>query len=438
MKKFVLFLLYSLFLLETFSQETENRNAGFIKNERAKTTSSNNIHNLDSRMDAWPILPDPICPEAYKIVILGSSTTYGTGASPIDSSWVNKFRMYVQQQNAQVNITNLGLGGFTTYHVCPSNFIPPPNRPLPNPARNITAALALNPNAIIINLPTNDAASSYTILETKDNFIRIVNAADAQNVPVWVTTSQPRDGLSAGQTNNLVQLKDWVYQRFGNKAIDFWTDIANENGTINALYNYGDGVHLNNLGHHILFSRVLYEKIWDSICIRRYNSNLHPITNAGPDTIIKAPLDSVLLNANASYDPDGFITNYSWRQIEGTPANIVNENGIITWVKSLVPGNYLFELTVTDNMFAIGKDSINIIVIPFPSITWTGAENTDWGNTANWEGNVLPSATTNVLIPSGLSRYPLINFSTTIRSISCSRGASVVLATGVLLVVLGQ
>ena len=386
----------------------------------------------------WPILPAPLCPESYKIVTLGSSTTYGTGASPFDSSWVNKFRKYVQIQNAQVIVTNLGLGGYTTYHVSPSDFIPPAGRPLPDPARNITAALALNPNAIIINLPTNDEASSFPIQETKDNFNRIVNAADAQNVPVWVTTSQPRNGLSVSQINNLVQLKDWVNQRFGNKAIDFWTDIANTNGTIKTIYDYGDGVHLNNLGHHILFTRSLYEKIWDTICIRRNNNNLPPVANAGPDLSITLPTDSVFLNAVASYDTDGIIIGYSWRQIEGSPTTIVNENNISTWIKSLVPGNYRFELTVTDNLLAIAKDSVLITVNPYPTITWSGAESTAWENTANWIGNVLPSATDNVFIPAGLLRYPIISVNTTIRSISCSEGTSAAIAAGILLTLTGK
>ncbi|HSN62108.1 MAG TPA: PKD domain-containing protein, partial [Ferruginibacter sp.] len=475
---------------------------------------------------AWPVLPPPICPQPYRIVILGSSTGVGAGALPVDSSWANKLRMYVQQQNAQVVVTNLSLGGYTTYHVNPTGYIPGPYRPYPDPARNITAALALNPDAIIINLPTNDAAGAFTLQETQNNFNLIDATAAAQHVPVWVTTSQPRSGLSAGAQSNLVQLKDWVNQRFGNKAIDFWTIIANPDGTVNPTYSAGDGVHINNLGHHLVFTRVLNEKIWDSICIRRNPINLPPVANAGANIVIHAPVDSAFLNGSLSNDADGSIIIYKWKKVAGPTATIINENNVNTWAKSLVAGNYLFELTVTDNLLAVDKDtvavllnipptanagndssitlpgnsillsviasdadgsitsyswrqysgvlvgniayantsqasitfisqgnygfeitvtdnngatdkdSVLVIVYPDPTITWSGAVSTVWENPANWVGNIVPFSTNNVVIPAGLSRYPVISVNTTVRSIDCATGTSVTVATGVLLIVM--
>jgi hypothetical protein len=92
----------------------------------------------------WPVMPVPSCTQSYRVVILGSSTSLGTGASPIDSSWANKFRLFLLQQNASNSFTNLSLGGFTTYSVNPTGYVPPAGKPAPDPARNITAALALN------------------------------------------------------------------------------------------------------------------------------------------------------------------------------------------------------------------------------------------------------------------------------------------------------
>ncbi|NJY62471.1 T9SS type A sorting domain-containing protein [Salinimicrobium sp. CDJ15-81-2] len=40
---------------------------------------------------------------------------------------------------------------------------------------------------------------------------------------------------------------------------------------------------------------------------------------------------------------------------------------------------------------------------------WTGAADTNWNNTANWSCSSLPTRTTNVVIPSGLTNYPIIN-----------------------------
>ena len=44
------------------------------------------------------------CNRPWKIVILGSSTTYGTGASTTDSSFVSKYRAYIKRKNPLNNI----------------------------------------------------------------------------------------------------------------------------------------------------------------------------------------------------------------------------------------------------------------------------------------------------------------------------------------------
>ncbi len=51
-------------------------------------------------------------------------------------------------------------------------------------------------------------------------------------------------------------LKDSTYALFGDKTIDFWTISALKNGSINPVYNSGDGVHLNDEGHRLLFEEV--------------------------------------------------------------------------------------------------------------------------------------------------------------------------------------
>jgi hypothetical protein len=138
------------------------------------------------------------CNSVFKIVVLGSSTAYGTGASPIDSSCINKYKNYVLSKSSSNTIINLAIPSVTTYHVlCPTGFVPPPNRPFPvDPDHNITKALSFHPDAIIINLPSNDIALGIPQQESKDNYERTMHLADSANIPVWVTTTQPRNTLS--------------------------------------------------------------------------------------------------------------------------------------------------------------------------------------------------------------------------------------------------
>ncbi|MEO7483222.1 MAG: hypothetical protein ABIT81_05645, partial [Ferruginibacter sp.] len=73
--------------------------------------------------------------------------------------------------------------------------------------------------------------------------------------------------------------------------------------------------------------------------------NQPPIANAGADQTITLPIDSVLLNGNLSFDPDGTIVSYQWAKISGPAAyNISNPTSVQIKVDQLVQGNYQFEL----------------------------------------------------------------------------------------------
>ena len=61
----------------------------------------------------------------FHLVILGSSTAAGTGPSSPDSTWVNRYRNFLQGINPDNLVTNLAIGGTTTYHIMPNWFSPP-------------------------------------------------------------------------------------------------------------------------------------------------------------------------------------------------------------------------------------------------------------------------------------------------------------------------
>jgi hypothetical protein len=69
-------------------------------------------------------------------------------------------------------------------------------------------------------------------------------------------------------------------------------------------------------------------------------------------------------------------------------------------------------------------------------ISWTGNVNTEWENAGNWSGNAVPTASSIITIPSGRLNYPVVNATTTVRSITCAAGTSVTVAPGVVLNVL--
>jgi hypothetical protein len=88
-----------------------------------------------------------------------------------------------------------------------------------------------------------------------------------------------------------------------------------------------------------------------------------PVAIAGKDTTIYLPTSSFLLNASASYDPDGNITAYQWQQISGPNTAIASTmNSAQVDLSNLQPGTYQFQLTVTDNQGASSTASVKISV----------------------------------------------------------------------------
>ncbi|MFK7773923.1 MAG: GDSL-type esterase/lipase family protein [Saprospiraceae bacterium] len=201
----------------------------------------------------------------FHLVILGSSTAAGSGPSSSDSTWVNRYRKYLQEINPNNLVTNLAIGGTTTYHIMPDWFAPPPNRPASNPNNNVSQAVALQADAIIVNMPSNDASNNFGIDEQMFNFQTIVSMADSAEIPVWVCTTQPKTAFGATQDAIQLGVRDSIFSIFGNMAIDFWNGIALPSNDIDPMFDSGDGTHLNDAAHGILFERVRDKNILSEI-----------------------------------------------------------------------------------------------------------------------------------------------------------------------------
>ena len=92
------------------------------------------------------------------------------------------------------------------------------------------------------------------------------------------------------------------------------------------------------------------------------NSNKSPLANAGTDKIFTLPTNSADLTGTGT-DTDGTISSYVWVKIAGPAAGtIVTANSATTTVNNLVQGVYQYELTVTDNNGATGKDTVRVTV----------------------------------------------------------------------------
>lgn len=193
--------------------------------------------------------PKPVTPG---IVILGSSTAAGAGVTSSDSSWANRLHAAVSAQ-MKVNFTNLAISGYTTYQAMQNGYSVA-SRPAPDTAHNITKALSLKPTLVLINFPSNDIANNYTDSEIMANFNKMAHLLDSAKVQYIIFGTQPRNFPTAAQRLRLKTLNDEIKTAFTYRAEDFLNQLSNPDYSIKAIYSAGDGIHLNDAGHAIIYN----------------------------------------------------------------------------------------------------------------------------------------------------------------------------------------
>lgn len=298
---------------------------------------------------------------SFHIVVLGSSTAAGAGASPSDSSWVNRYRAHLQSINSGNQVTNLAVGGFNTYRIMPTGFQPPANRPAVDTNQNITAGLALNPDAIIVNLPSNDVSSGFTVGEQLDNFDTLWNEAQVAGVPIWICTTQPKNYSNPAKIQAQVDVRDSIWARYNPFVLDFWSGIADSTNQIDPFYDSGDGTHLNNSGHYLLFNRAADEDIpgmlyqppaYTDYTPLRQRADFEPVCGDSLSTFVVYILNRGLI------DPSSITTSLQVTHLATAQTNQLNgnlngnlatctEDSILYTVNTALGGTYEFIATVS-------------------------------------------------------------------------------------------
>ena len=204
-----------------------------------------------------------------KLVIIGSSTAACTSVNSVTECYVGRLESYYNQQAPlDTSIDNhLALGGTNCYNGMPSSYTSPYAAPYtPDPVRNITMALTLNPDVIIVNYPTN----GYDVLRVDSIMYCLRTMRDSavkKGVPCFITTTQPRTNPGSFNTSvikaKIAELKDSILQQFGFFALDFYTGLINPADS-SILYDSGDGVHMNATGHDVMYQRILAKNIFNA------------------------------------------------------------------------------------------------------------------------------------------------------------------------------
>lgn len=239
-------------------------------------------------------------------------------------------------------------------------------------------------------------------------FTGVVESTITINLSNILSISFDKNGkLYASRTDNSGSTNESIFE------------INKNTGSFNVLNN--------NLGTSLRFGQDAdYDAVTEKLyltAITDFQRNGSPLievnTNTGVGTIIGQMGGFSEIDATAIADNQ---YTYSW-----TPSLGLN-NTTVSSPFATPTTNSTYKLTVTDMCGNTATDSVVVSLIE--TGTWRGLTSTSWHEPSNWCGGV-PTATSNVIIPSGLTNYPTVTSGTyQIKNITIQNGATLNLNSG--------
>lgn len=207
-----------------------------------------------------------------EVVILGSSSAcgknldepmYGGEVGGLAFAWTALYADELAATRPGSMVTNLCKSGYSTYQAMPTGTVNPNGTPAVDDTRNITAAVTLAPDVIIVAFPAVGEASN--VGEIMSNFLTIESTAEAAGIPIWVSTPQPGAMMTAGDVANKLSLRDMLLTHFDARGLDFWGALVGPNDMYDPAKTLTDGGHPNKVGHAALFDVVVAAGIPEAV-----------------------------------------------------------------------------------------------------------------------------------------------------------------------------
>ncbi|WP_153799833.1 SGNH/GDSL hydrolase family protein [Foetidibacter luteolus] len=185
-----------------------------------------------------------------KIVGIGASTLAGFRMS-FPERLTDKIDAWLSQNTTGHSWTNLAVAGYTSFdvHTVERNG---------DPAHNITKALSYNPDFIIMCLPGNDVMTGVKLDTTIRNYREIDSICKANDVVLFIETTQPRNDFDSLQQVKSRALADSVRKLWPDRYIEGF-NILLEPGSIARIlapYVIWDNIHLTGAGTSLLVNEV--------------------------------------------------------------------------------------------------------------------------------------------------------------------------------------
>jgi len=183
---------------------------------------------------------------------MGSSVTWGYGASSLEKSWTGLLKGYFLDTNPDINYINLAVSGFKTTDVL-----------------NISVPIAANltPDVIIVeNCLINDFSNMYTTSQSSQNIDNIISKLknDHPNSKIYIMPPNIIVDKNFKNSEGLIyyeyvtQVGDYLKTK-GYNYIDFWNEyeslLDSQGLSLEQSLNQ-DQIHPNDIGYEIWFNSI--------------------------------------------------------------------------------------------------------------------------------------------------------------------------------------
>ncbi len=232
-----------------------------------------------------------------------------------------------------------------------------PSCVISNPTAATTSVTGLTAGTYVFTLTVTDnngltnSASVTVTVNTSTYTAPIANAGNAQTITApldWVNLA----GIGTGTNGATISSYSWV-KTSGASCV-----ISNANAATATVSGLTSGTYVFTLtvtDNHGLTNSA---SVTVTVNASAYTA---PIANAGTSQTITAPLNWVNLSGISSTGTNGStIISYSWAKASGPTCTFGNAGAAITTVSDLVPGTYVFTLTVTDNHGLTNSASVTV------------------------------------------------------------------------------
>lgn len=216
------------------------------------------------------------------------------------------------------------------------------------------------------------------------------------------------DGAGSGSaTVQTLGIADSLYNGGVADGFTSWLSPANMIGIADSLYNGGTGD-----GFHSILSANNTISITDSLYNGGVGDGINSLLSSG-NTI---GITDSLYNGGAR---DGF-------------------GFILTLMQTIGITDSLYNGSIGKGDIVFYAPSVNLNTCGGDTIVWNGGVSNAWGLAANWDCGVVPGINSNVVIPTGRPRYPVVGSNREIRSLLLQPGSSVNVNSGFMLKLNGQ